>query len=374
MGRHPYCHSSQCVGCRPSSILFLGSALILKTMNFLLKALAISALSQIQFYCLSSALSLHHLPSPLLSRSSSSTCITKNNVHHQRQNWALYAKDQQRLSSSDGVDLLDTTSDDQQRHDIKIDSTSQINESSTQIHENETTNSLLQKLFLGIEPTPDILAIMAIYFVEGALGLARLAQTFLLKDELHLGPAELSAISGLLILPWTVKPLYGFLSDGLPLFGYRRRSYLILAGIVGFSSYAFLAYGFNGGGDAGVSKDMVLRATIALFMLSSASIAFSDVVADGIVVQKTREANEQGDNPALAGGRSSCHATLTNVVIFSNASFLDRTTIIVLGKCSHWRVTICIFLGEFVRNNEPQTSVWYCEFTTVAGGTDEFVN
>ena len=59
-----------------------------------------------------------------------------------------------------------------------------------------------ERLFLGIEPTPEILAIMTIYFVEGALGLARLAQTFLLKDTLHLGPAEMAALTGLLTLPW----------------------------------------------------------------------------------------------------------------------------------------------------------------------------
>jgi hypothetical protein len=60
------------------------------------------------------------------------------------------------------------------------------------------------RTILGIQPSPEILAIMTIYFVQGALGLARLAQTYLLKDELHLGPAELSALTGLFTLPWYV--------------------------------------------------------------------------------------------------------------------------------------------------------------------------
>jgi hypothetical protein len=34
-------------------------------------------------------------------------------------------------------------------------------------------------------------------------------------------------------LPWMIKPLYGFISDSLPLFGYRRRSYLVLTGLIG---------------------------------------------------------------------------------------------------------------------------------------------
>ena len=71
--------------------------------------------------------------------------------------------------------------------------------------------------FLGLDPTPDIIVISDIYFVEEVLGLACLAQTFLLKDELHLNPAEKSATMEILVLPWTIKPLYGFLSDGFPI-------------------------------------------------------------------------------------------------------------------------------------------------------------
>ena len=164
---------------------------------------------------------------------------------------------------------------------------------------------LRDNVFLGIEPTPDILAIATIYFVEGALGLARLAQTFLLKDELHLGPAELSALTGIFTLPWTVKPLYGFLSDGFPLFGYRRRSYLVLAGLVGCLSYSLVGneffgiFGANSGEDA--MSGPIIPATVAALVLSSACIAFSDVVADGIVVQKTRDSGD----PKIAGGLQS---------------------------------------------------------------------
>ncbi|KAL7532785.1 hypothetical protein ACHAXR_004840 [Thalassiosira sp. AJA248-18] len=186
-------------------------------------------------------------------------------------------------NQTNGVDLLDET-----------DATTL--ESATP---GSDSNPLLKKLFLGIEPTPDIIAIAAIYFVEGALGLARLAQTFLLKEDLHLGPAEMSATMGILALPWTIKPLYGFLSDGFPIFGYRRRSYLVLAGVIGFLSYSSLAYGL--GGDAGSDSSMALTITVISLLLSSASIALADVVADGIVVQKTRD----GDDPAIAGGLQS---------------------------------------------------------------------
>jgi len=160
--------------------------------------------------------------------------------------------------------------------------------------------TLRDTVFLGVDPTPEVVAIASIYFVEGALGLARLAQTFLLKDELHLGPAELSALTGIFTLPWTIKPLYGFLSDGFPLFGYRRRSYLVLAGLVGCLSYSAVGHDFWG-----LLGDLADKTpyTVAALVLSSACIAISDVVADGIVVQKTRESAKT--DPSLAGGLQS---------------------------------------------------------------------
>ena len=62
--------------------------------------------------------------------------------------------------------------------------------------------------------SPEIVAILTtVYFVQGALGLSRLAMTFFLKDDFHLGPSEIGAISGLFVVPWVIKPLYGFLSE-----------------------------------------------------------------------------------------------------------------------------------------------------------------
>ena len=153
-------------------------------------------------------------------------------------------------------------------------------------------------VLLGMPLTPELVAIATIYFVEGALGLARLAQTYLLKDELHLGPAALSALSGIFVLPWTLKPLYGFLSDGFPLFGYRRKSYLVFAGLLGGSAYTLLGYS---GFWEGLSTSTSMGGTVVALLVASGCIAMADVVADGIVVAKTRESKD----PALAGGLQS---------------------------------------------------------------------
>lgn len=138
--------------------------------------------------------------------------------------------------------------------------------------------SLTQKVFFGNQPTPELLAILLVYFVQGILGLARLAVSFFLKDELGLSPAEVSALMGIVALPWMVKPLFGFISDGVPLFGYRRRSYLILSGLLGAGSWIALA----------TVVDNAWTATLAI-SAGSLSVAISDVIADSLVVERARD-------------------------------------------------------------------------------------
>lgn len=46
----------------------------------------------------------------------------------------------------------------------------------------------------GVDLTADTIAVAMVYFVQGVLGLSRLAVSFYLKDDLHLDPAEVSFI------------------------------------------------------------------------------------------------------------------------------------------------------------------------------------
>ncbi|PPS39166.1 folate/biopterin family MFS transporter [Chroococcidiopsis sp. TS-821] len=148
-------------------------------------------------------------------------------------------------------------------------------------------NSLTKTLFFGHEPTPELLGILVVYFVQGILGLSRLAVSFFLKDELGLSPAEVSALFGIVALPWIVKPLFGFISDGLPILGYRRRPYLILSGILGSLSWAGLA----------TIVHTSAAATLAL-AIGSLSVAIGDVIVDSLVVERAR-AESQGEVGSL---------------------------------------------------------------------------
>ena len=65
------------------------------------------------------------------------------------------------------------------------------------------------------------------YFAQGlgqSGGLIYQPLNYYLKSGLGLNPAEVSEYLAILTLPWVIKPLYGLVSDYLPLFGYRRKS------------------------------------------------------------------------------------------------------------------------------------------------------
>ncbi len=162
--------------------------------------------------------------------------------------------------------------------------------------------SLKEKVFFGNEPTPELIAILVVYFVQGILGLARLAVSFFLKDDLALSPAQVGALTGVAALPWVIKPLFGFLSDGLPLFGYRRRPYLILSGLLGTAAWLSLATVVN-----------AAWAAAAAILLSSVSVAISDVIADSLVVERARRESlsASGSLQSLTWGASALGGLIT---------------------------------------------------------------
>ncbi|KAJ4968390.1 hypothetical protein NE237_015091 [Protea cynaroides] len=141
----------------------------------------------------------------------------------------------------------------------------------------------------GVDLSPDNIAVAMVYFVQGVLGLSRLAVSFYLKDDLHLDPAETAVLSGFSALPWLIKPLYGFISDSFPLFGYRRRSYLVLSGFLGAFSWTLMATYVDSKYDAAFC-----------ILLGSLSVAFSDVVVDSMVVERAR-----GESQATSGSLQS---------------------------------------------------------------------
>ncbi|UXE63179.1 MAG: folate/biopterin family MFS transporter [Woronichinia naegeliana WA131] len=203
----------------------------------------------------------------------------------------------------------------------------------------ESFKKRLKTVFLfGNEPTLELFAILSVYFVQGILGLARLAVSFFLKDDLGLSPAQMGALTGIAAIPWIIKPLFGFLSDGLPLFGYRRRSYLILSGLLGSLSWLVLATMVNS----------VWGVTLTL-LVTSLSVAVSDVIADSVVVERAQQESlrKAGSLQSLTWGTAALGGLITAYFSGLLLEQISTRTIFVITACFPLLVSFSAFLiGE----------------------------
>lgn len=97
---------------------------------------------------------------------------------------------------------------------------------------------------------------------------------------------EITSFSALLALPWAIKPLYGLLTDFVPLFGLRRRSYLLVTTFATTISLLALFALFH----RGVSREALLAA----LLIPAIGIAFADVVIDALMVEKGQRYDATG--------------------------------------------------------------------------------
>src|SRR5271166_5610847 len=84
-----------------------------------------------------------------------------------------------------------------------------------------------------------------VYAVEG-IGQAKSGViwqplTYFLKQVQGWDAVKISASLAILDLPWIIKPLWGAISDFVPLFGFRRRPYLVIANLAGVLAFARVA-------------------------------------------------------------------------------------------------------------------------------------
>lgn len=100
---------------------------------------------------------------------------------------------------------------------------------------------------------------------------------YYLKEELGLSTAEVSEYLAIASLPWVIKPLYGLISDYVPLFGYRRKTWLMVLNLLGASGFLWL----SGLTDTG---SLIVALTLTAF-----GTAASDVIIDALMVEKGAE-------------------------------------------------------------------------------------
>ncbi|KAI9998649.1 hypothetical protein PInf_003231 [Phytophthora infestans] len=135
--------------------------------------------------------------------------------------------------------------------------------------------------------TSFLLLVSTVYAVQGFTSFSALAVNYFFKDNLQLQPAESQSLLTFMMVPWGIKPLYGIISDSLPLFGYHRKSYMMLCSTVGAIATLTLAV-----------PDLITTpvGAVLVLMLNSLSTAVIDVVIDARVVEMSRLDPKYGAN------------------------------------------------------------------------------
>jgi predicted MFS family arabinose efflux permease len=124
-----------------------------------------------------------------------------------------------------------------------------------------------------------------VYLVEGLGqigGLISQPLNYYLKQVYGWTPLQITAYLTIFNIPWIIKPIYGLFSDFVPLFGYRRKSYLLLANcgaVVGFFLVSRLT-----------SPDQLLFA----LMLTAYAMAISSTLCGAVLVENGQRLQESG--------------------------------------------------------------------------------
>lgn len=125
------------------------------------------------------------------------------------------------------------------------------------------------------------------YFVQGTSSLVEVPVLYFIKFALGMGDAGGQLFDSLRNGGWFVKPLWGYISDRVPLFGYRRKSWFVLMALL-----ATVFWTLNAALVAlGLRVPVVFLLT---FNLALATYAFVDVVCDALMVTRGRELRRVG--------------------------------------------------------------------------------
>ena len=113
-----------------------------------------------------------------------------------------------------------------------------------------------------------------VYFAQGMWSLPVQTIIISLKDR-GLSAGQVATFFAITTVPWLIKPVYGLLSDFVPLFGYHRKSYLLLTSATAATAGLVL----------GVAADHSYWRMANFYTLMALGLAFTDVLVDALMVE-----------------------------------------------------------------------------------------
>ena len=143
-----------------------------------------------------------------------------------------------------------------------------------------------------------------VYFSQGMYYVSSQPVTYTLKERLGLTAAQVGMFGTITLIPWVIKPVYGLLSDSVPIFGRRRKSYFMIT-----CTLATLA------GLALAMQPTPTYASLALLItLMALGIAFNDVLTDAMMVENGKPLGLTGPFQAVQWGAINFATILVGII------------------------------------------------------------
>jgi len=131
-----------------------------------------------------------------------------------------------------------------------------------------------------------VIFLALVYIAEGlcqaGVGLIHQPLSFYLKSALGMSAEQATQYLTVLAIPWVIKPVFGLISDFLPLFGYRRKAYLFLTNALAAGAYLWLT-------DL-TSADQIIFA----MMLTSIGMAAASTICGALMVENGKRFQASG--------------------------------------------------------------------------------
>jgi MFS family permease len=124
-----------------------------------------------------------------------------------------------------------------------------------------------------------------VYVVEGVGqvgGLIAQPLTFYLKQERGWTALQVTAYLAVFNVPWIIKPIYGAVSDFVPLFGYRRKPYLLAANSLAIAGFLW------------ITQLAAPSQLIWAFQLTAYGMAISSTVCGAVLVENGQRLGASG--------------------------------------------------------------------------------
>ena len=162
----------------------------------------------------------------------------------------------------------------------------------------------------GFRPLAPLLVLFgSLYFVQGIVEPTAGMPSQPIQAQLEdwgQTPAAIGILLTFIGIPWSLKPLFGLVSDFFPIWGRRRKPYLIVSTAI--TGLAFLGLATLWGDKTGVSQ------YAWLLLLVCVGIAMTDVVIDALAVETGQPLRLTGQFQAVQWGTMSAASILAGTL------------------------------------------------------------